>query len=165
MGLGGGVGVGGVLGGGQWYSGRPCNTPLFLTRIRALTNARRPANRNTNPQTQVRAREEELTNLASLHATTKAAADKKIADLEYKAARLQDANRQLELRRQLEADGWTADVALLRKQVAAVDRKLVQMRLIDRWGATREGGGLKGREVFVFWVYAGPIEQARGLEL
>ncbi|KIZ06949.1 Coiled-coil domain-containing protein 77 [Monoraphidium neglectum] len=81
---------------------------------------------------QVRAREEELTNLASLHASTKAAADKRIADLEARASRLQDSNRQLEQRRQLEVDGWGADVTLLRKQLAAVDRKLTQMRLIDR---------------------------------
>lgn len=82
---------------------------------------------------QVRAREEELTNLSSLHSSTKAAADKRIAELEARVARLQDSNRQLEQRRALEADGWTADVSLLRKQVAAVDRKLTQMRLIDRW--------------------------------
>jgi coiled-coil domain-containing protein 77 len=40
--------------------------------------------------------------------------------------------RQLELRRQLDVDGWTADVTTLRKTLAAVDRKLLQMRLIDR---------------------------------
>ncbi|KAI8466961.1 MAG: hypothetical protein J3K34DRAFT_524115 [Monoraphidium minutum] len=81
---------------------------------------------------QVRAREEELTNLSSLHASTKAAADKRVAELEGRAARLQDANRLLEQRRALDADGWTADVSLLRKQLSAVDRKLTQMRLIDR---------------------------------
>jgi hypothetical protein len=85
---------------------------------------------------QVRAREEELTNLASLHASTKAAADKRIADLEARASRLQDSNRQLEQRRQLEVDGWGADVTLLRKQLAAVDRKLTQMRLIDRYAVS-----------------------------
>lgn len=40
--------------------------------------------------------------------------------------------RQLELRRQLDVDGWAADVTALRKTLAAVDRKLLQMRLIDR---------------------------------
>jgi hypothetical protein len=51
------------------------------------------------------------------------------------ACRLAEANRQLEIRRQLDADGWQSDITLLRKSLAAVDRKLLQMRLIDRWGA------------------------------
>jgi coiled-coil domain-containing protein 77 len=41
-------------------------------------------------------------------------------------------HRQLELRRQLDVDGWAADVTALRKTLAVVDRKLLQMRLIDR---------------------------------
>lgn len=49
--------------------------------------------------------------------------------------RLSEANRSLEQRRQLDCDGWQADITLLRKSLAAVDRKLLQMRLIDRWGA------------------------------
>ncbi|GBF99207.1 hypothetical protein Rsub_12466 [Raphidocelis subcapitata] len=81
---------------------------------------------------QVRARDEELSRLSALHASTKDAADRRIAELEARVARLSEANRQLETRRQLEADGWAADVTLLRKQLAAVDRKLLQMRLIDR---------------------------------
>ncbi|KAF6256024.1 hypothetical protein COO60DRAFT_1627324 [Scenedesmus sp. NREL 46B-D3] len=81
---------------------------------------------------QVRWREEELMRLGSLHTTTKAAADKRIAELEGRVSRLLDANRQLELRRQLDVDGWAADVTALRKTLGAVDRKLLQMRLIDR---------------------------------
>ena len=81
---------------------------------------------------QVRSREEELRNLASLHTSVKAAAEQRIEELESKVQRLSEANKQLELRRQLDVDGWTADVTLLRKQLAAVDRKLLQMRLIDR---------------------------------
>eukprot|EP00775_Hariotina_reticulata_P012249 gene12249-12386_t len=81
---------------------------------------------------QVRSRDEELINLASLHTATKAAADKRIADLEARVTKLLEANRQLELRRQLDVDGWTADVTSLRKTLAAVDRKLLQMRLIER---------------------------------
>eukprot|EP00878_Enallax_costatus_P033337 GHUV01036756.1.p1 GENE.GHUV01036756.1~~GHUV01036756.1.p1 ORF type:complete len:405 (+),score=164.28 GHUV01036756.1:265-1479(+) len=81
---------------------------------------------------QVRSREEELVNLASLHTSTKTAADKRIAELESRVSRLLEANRQLELRRQLDVDGWAADVTNLRKTLAAVDRKLLQMRLIDR---------------------------------
>ena len=81
---------------------------------------------------QVRAREEELAQLSEEHAALRDAAGKRVGDLEARCARLSEANRQLELRRALEADGWAADVALLRKQLAAVDRKLLQMRLIDR---------------------------------
>ena len=40
--------------------------------------------------------------------------------------------RQLEVRRALDAEGWLNDVTILRKQLAAVDRKLHQMRLMDR---------------------------------
>ena len=31
-----------------------------------------------------------------------------------------------------DAEGWASDVTLLRKQLLAVDRKLHQMRLMDR---------------------------------
>ncbi len=40
--------------------------------------------------------------------------------------------KQLEVRRALDAEGWLSDVTILRKQLAAVDRKLHQMRLMDR---------------------------------
>ncbi len=50
--------------------------------------------------------------------------------------RLTDANNSLEVRRQQDCEGWQADVTLLRKALAQVDRKLLQMRLIDRWGCT-----------------------------
>jgi hypothetical protein len=42
---------------------------------------------------QVRAREEELLNLTSLHTATKAAADKRIAALETRVTKLLEANR------------------------------------------------------------------------
>lgn len=41
--------------------------------------------------------------------------------------------RQLELRRHLDMEGWTNDVTMLRKQMTAVDRKLLEMRLVERW--------------------------------
>ncbi len=81
----------------------------------------------------MKAREEELVNLASLHTSTKAACERRVEELEARCARLTEANKQQELRRALDCDGWTADVTLLRKALAAVDRKLLQMRLIDRW--------------------------------
>ena len=44
----------------------------------------------------------------------------------------QDEVKQLEVRRALDAEGWLSDVTILRKQLQAVDRKLHQMRLVDR---------------------------------
>jgi hypothetical protein len=44
-------------------------------------------------RSQVRSREEELMNLGSLHTATKAAADKRIAELEGRVTRLLEANR------------------------------------------------------------------------
>ena len=44
----------------------------------------------------------------------------------------QEQVKQLEIRRALDAEGWLSDVTILRKQLAAVDRKLHQMRLMDR---------------------------------
>lgn len=98
-------------------------------------------------------RDEELNRLSALHASTKDAADRRIAELEARAGRLAEANRQLELRRQLDADGWTADVTLLRKQLAAVDRKLLQMRLIDRCAT------LAGRRQQTATLPSGPASQ------
>ncbi len=43
------------------------------------------------------------------------------------------------MRRHLDAEGWTADVTALRRTLNAVDRKLLEMRLMERWGAPREG--------------------------
>ena len=48
------------------------------------------------------------------------------------AMQTQEQVRQLEVRRALDAEGWLSDVTILRKQLAAVDRKLHQMRLMDR---------------------------------
>ena len=44
----------------------------------------------------------------------------------------QEQVKQLDIRRALDAEGWLSDVTILRKQLAAVDRKLHQMRLMDR---------------------------------
>lgn len=47
-------------------------------------------------------------------------------------ARLTENNRQLELRRAQDNEGWVADVTFLRRALTAVDRKLLQMRLVER---------------------------------
>ncbi|GLC41905.1 hypothetical protein PLESTB_001046000 [Pleodorina starrii] len=86
----------------------------------------------SNIRSQLKAKEEELINLASVHTTSVAQYDRRVSELELRAARLTEANRQLELRRHLDCEGWTADVTALRKTLTAVDRKLHEMRLVER---------------------------------
>ena len=51
----------------------------------------------------------------------------RLDEQEQRAARLTERNRQLESRRVCDMSGWLSDVTLLRKQIAAVDRKLKQV--------------------------------------
>jgi hypothetical protein len=81
---------------------------------------------------QVRAREEELVQLAAVHSAAKAQYEGRAAELEARAARLAAANAALELRRARDAEGCAADISALRKQLAAIDRRLLQMRLVER---------------------------------
>ncbi|KAG2498150.1 hypothetical protein HYH03_003908 [Edaphochlamys debaryana] len=83
-------------------------------------------------RSQLKAKEEDLVNLSSVHNTAVAQYDRRIAELELKVARLAESNKQLELRRHLDCEGWTADVTALRKTLGAVDRKLHEMRLVER---------------------------------
>ncbi|GIM05695.1 hypothetical protein Vretimale_10129 [Volvox reticuliferus] len=86
----------------------------------------------SNLRAQVKQKEEELINLTSVHTTAVAQYDRRVSELELKVARLTEANKQLELRRHLDCEGWTADVTALRKTLTAVDRKLHEMRLVER---------------------------------
>ncbi|GIL62982.1 hypothetical protein Vafri_17149 [Volvox africanus] len=86
----------------------------------------------SNLRVQVKQKEEELINLTSVHNTAVAQYDRRVSELELKVARLTEANKQLELRRHLDCEGWTADVTALRKTLTAVDRKLHEMRLVER---------------------------------
>ncbi|KAG2433514.1 hypothetical protein HYH02_012632 [Chlamydomonas schloesseri] len=81
---------------------------------------------------QLKTKEEELINLSSVHTTSAAAYDRRVQELELKVARLAEANKQLELRRALDVEGWAADVSALRKMLTAVDIKLHEMRLVER---------------------------------
>lgn len=58
--------------------------------------------------------------------------EQRIGDMETKIMRLKEKNKQLEHRRALDLEGFTNDITILRKQLAVVDRKLHQMRLVDR---------------------------------
>lgn len=53
-------------------------------------------------------------------------------EAERRAARLTAHNKQLQLRRAQEMEGWAADVTQLRKRIAAVDRQLRQQALLQR---------------------------------
>ncbi len=53
-------------------------------------------------------------------------------DAERRSARLAAHNKQLQLRRAQEMEGWAADVSQLRKRIAAVDRQLRQQALLMR---------------------------------
>eukprot|EP00798_Chlamydomonas_sp_ICE-L_P012306 gene12306-15468_t len=79
-------------------------------------------------------REHELVNLASVHTATKAQLERRVGELESKSSKLLEANKQLEMRRHMDMEGCTADITTLRKSIAAVNRKLHEMRLIERLG-------------------------------
>ncbi|KAF5830416.1 hypothetical protein DUNSADRAFT_14637 [Dunaliella salina] len=85
-----------------------------------------------NLRKQLKAKVEEAINLTSVHGALKAQYEKRIAELEEKCTRAVQANKQLELRRYQDMEGFTADVTHLRKTLTAVDRKLHEMRLIER---------------------------------
>ncbi|KAJ9527458.1 hypothetical protein QJQ45_025730 [Haematococcus lacustris] len=86
----------------------------------------------SNLRKQLKAKEEELINLSSMHTHAAASADERVAELEAKISRLTAANKQLEVRRFQDQEGWSADVTSLRKQLTAIDRRLHEMRLADR---------------------------------
>lgn len=67
-----------------------------------------------------------------MHTATKAQGEKRIAELEARVSRLTEQNKQLDMRRQMDLEGWVSDVTFLRRAVTSVDRKLLQMRLVER---------------------------------
>lgn len=92
---------------------------------------------HANRTPQLKSKEEELLNLTSVHTASVAQYDRRVADLELRVARLTESNRQLELRRHLDTKGWTADVSALRKTLGAVECKLHEMRLVERYRVIR----------------------------
>lgn len=80
----------------------------------------------------LRHREVEYSQLESMHLAVKAELEQRGNELEVKLAKTKEKLKQAEHRRALEAEGFTNDVSLLRKQLGAVDRKLHQMRLQSR---------------------------------
>ncbi len=68
-----------------------------------------------------------------------------MVDLEGRVSKLTEQNRQLETRRHMDMEGFTADITNLRKMLAATDRKLHEMRLVQRWVAEPWRGEGRGR--------------------
>lgn len=77
-------------------------------------------------------REMEYSQLESMHLAVKSELEQRVQELEGKLGKSKDRLKQAEQRRALDAEGFTNDVCLLRKQLSAVDRKLHQMRLQSR---------------------------------
>lgn len=80
----------------------------------------------------LRNREVEYSQLESMHLAVKSELEQRTNELEVKLAKTKDKLKQAENRRALEAEGFTNDVSILRKQLNTVDRKLHQMRLQNR---------------------------------
>lgn len=55
-------------------------------------------------------------------------------ELEERASKLVSKNKQLETRRLLDKEGFVNEIALLRKKLEVIDRRLHQMRLVERLG-------------------------------
>lgn len=77
-------------------------------------------------------REMEYSQLESMHMAVKGELEQRVQELEIKVTKSKEKVKQAEHRRAMDAEGFTNDVSLLRKQLTAVDRKLHQMRLQNR---------------------------------
>ncbi|KAG1679502.1 hypothetical protein FOA52_011101 [Chlamydomonas sp. UWO 241] len=88
----------------------------------------------TNLRRQLKSKEDELLSLGSVHTATKAALEKRVVELEGRSAKLSEHNKGLETRRHMDMEGFTADLTNLRKMLASIERKLHEMRLVERLG-------------------------------
>lgn len=60
--------------------------------------------------------------------------EKRVIELEERWSKLVSKNKQLETRRLLDKEGFVNEIALLRKKLEVIDRRLHQMRLVERLG-------------------------------
>ena len=77
-------------------------------------------------------REEELLNFETLHKLIRGQLEARVSEAERQATRAAARARDVQQRRAHEMEGWAADVSQLRKRIAAVDRRLKQMALVQR---------------------------------
>lgn len=81
---------------------------------------------------QLAARGKELAHTRTAGERMQQSLEQQLAEAKAKLARALAGRQQLEQRRALDVEGFTADIALLRKALTATDRRLHQMRLADR---------------------------------
>lgn len=81
---------------------------------------------------ELRDKEAEMVRIETVYASMKGAYEDRIADLENRNRRLQRANTQLEERRAMDVEGFTATITALRQKLKTVERKQLTMRLEER---------------------------------
>eukprot|EP00210_Caulerpa_lentillifera_P000787 g762.t1 len=83
---------------------------------------------------QVSAKDDEIFNLEQILNSVKEDYERRTTELEEKSSRLSAKNKQLETRRSLDKEGFVSEISLLRKKLEVIDRRLHQMRLVERLG-------------------------------
>jgi coiled-coil domain-containing protein 77 len=81
---------------------------------------------------QLKRREDDIHSLESVHSAVAAQYERRINELEGQLKTLRKKHKELEHRRALDLEGFTADVTALRRLLSAVDRRLHQTRLVQR---------------------------------
>ena len=81
---------------------------------------------------ELREKEAEVLRMETVYATMKAAFEKRVADLEGKNGRLRAANLDLEARRAMDVEGFTATITSLRQRLKSLERTQLTMRLEER---------------------------------
>ena len=81
---------------------------------------------------QLKRREDDIHSLESVHSAVAAQYERRINELEGQLRTLRKKHKELEHRRALDLEGFTADVTTLRRLLSAVDRRLHQTRLVQR---------------------------------
>ena len=79
---------------------------------------------------QLKRREDDIHSLESVHSAVAAQYERRINELEGQLRTLRKKHKELEHRRALDLEGFTADVTTLRRLLSAVDRRLHQTRLV-----------------------------------
>eukprot|EP00899_Mesostigma_viride_P008061 jgi/Mesvir1/17256/Mv07665-RA.1 len=81
---------------------------------------------------QMKSQDDYIKNLEISYAAVRVQSGKRIQALVDRVRKQKQQYRELQHRRALDLEGFTNDITLLRKKLAVVDRRLHQMRLMDR---------------------------------